>query len=253
MPAVTGSQIVSGAFALLNVFTPGESIPANDGEFARTTLNDMLSEWGQRKLFCPVVARERFDLSGIPPKGGPYNPYTIGSGGDFNTERPPNQDAILAASLIQTGVTPEVRIPLGIFTDDGYFANQVPGQTSTQPTGLYYNPTYAAGLGSVYLWPVVNIATNDLELLLQKFIVPFADLSTTYYLPDGAPRALKLNLADALQGTYGRTLSASDARLAISSLATFKRSNHKLTDLPSDAAGLFGSHGRPYNIIAGNG
>lgn len=234
MPAVTGSHIVSDAFALLNVFTPGESIPANDGEYARTALNDLLSEWSQRRAMIPVIVRERFDL--VANQGGPTNPYTIGGdGGDFDTVKPANQKSITMANLILTATSPEVRVPLGIYTDDGYNANQLPGMTSGQPTDLYYNPTYATDdLGSIYLWPVPDTNENDLELFIEQAVAQFTNLSSTHYVPDGLPRALKYNLADSLQGAYGRQLSASDQRIAVSSLGTFKRSNTKLTDLMND-------------------
>lgn len=250
MPAVTGSQIVGDAFALLNVFLPGESVPSNDGEYARRLLNDMLSEWAQRAMMIPVIARERFDL--VANQGGPTNPYTIGDGGDFDTQKPANQNSIVAANLILTASSPEVRVPLGLLTDQAYDAFQVPAQTNTQPTALYYNPTYANDLGSIYIWPVPTISTNDLELFIQKAIAQFADLSTTYYLPDGVPKALKYNLADQLQVPYGRTLAPAAQRFAVSSLGTVKRSNTKLSDLLNDAY-LFG-YGRPqlYNINSGN-
>ena len=253
MASTTGTAIVQGAFSILNVYLPGESIPADHGEYARTVLNDMLSEWGQRALFIPVIARERFDMT--VGKGSPTNPYTIGVGGDFNTERPSNQDSITAANLILTGTSPEVRIMLGIYTDQAYDANQIPTQTNTYPTGLYYNPTYASGLGSIFLWPVPNTAANDLELFLQKSIVQFANLSTTYYVPDGVPRMLKYNLADALQGAYGRQMSESDQRIAVSSMGTFKRSNSKMSDLANDATGIgSGSRGGGiYNIFTDTG
>lgn len=253
MASTTGSAIVQGAFAILNVFLPGESVPANDGEYGRTVLNDLLSEMGQRTLFIPVIARERFDMS--VGKGSPSNPYTIGPGGDLDTERPSNQDSITSANLILTGTSPEVRIPLGIYTDQAYDANQIPGQTNTYPTALYYNPTYASGLGSVFLWPVPNTATNDLELFLQKSIAEFADMSTTYYVPDGVPRMMKYNLADALQGAYGKQMSESDLRIAVSSMATFKRSNSKTSDLANDAAGIGGASrgGGIYNIFTDTG
>lgn len=234
MASVTGSEVVKGAFALLNVFLPGESVPANDGEYARTVLNDMLNEWGQRRLFIPVIARERFDL--VANQGGPDNPYTIGDGGDFDTERPSNQSSIVSANLILTSTTPEVRVPLGIYTDDAYDANLLPGMSNTQPTALYYNPYYTAGLGKVYLWPVPTVSYNDLELFLQKSVAEFANLSTTYYVPDGFPRLLKYNLAKVLQDAYGRELSANAMQIARSSLGTFKRSNTKLSDLMTDAA-----------------
>lgn len=251
MPAITGGEIVSDAFALLNVFLPGESVPASDGQFARRQLNDLLSEWGQRTLFIPTIARERFDL--VADQGGPDNPYTIGLGGDFDTERPSNQNSITGANLILTATSPEVRVPLGIYTDAAYDANQIPGLSNSQPTGLYYNPTYQDDLGSIFLWPVPDIATNDLELFLQKPLAQFATLSATYYVPDGAPKALKYALADLLQTPYGRALSPAAQRIAISSVGTMKRSNLKMSDLANDFYMFSGGVSTLYNIQTGSG
>lgn len=251
MPAVTGAQIVGDAFSLLNVFLPGESVPANDGSLALRFLNDLLSEWAQRPTMIPVVARERFDLTAN--QGGPDNPYTIGDGGDFDTTKPANQNSIVSANLILTATSPEVRVPLSPYTNQGYAANQLPGMTSGQPTSFYYEPTYQGDLGTFYLWPVPDVSTNDLELFIEQAIAQFANLTTTYYVPDGLPRALKYNLADALQVPYGRELSQKAERIAVSSLGTFKRSNTTLSDLMNDAYVFSQGRGTLYNIQTGSG
>ncbi len=253
MPSLTGLQLVTGSFNLLNVFLPGESIPNADAQTALTAANDLLSSWEQRYAFAPLVTRNRFDLSAVTGKGGPDNPYTMGTGGDFNVPRPANQNMIRQANLILTASSPEVRIPLGIYTDDAYNANQVPGQTNTQPTGIYYNATYQNDLGSLFIWPVVNTALNDLELFIQQPVAQFPDLSTTMYVPSGLPLALKFNVAQLLEGTYGKQLTDRQNKIAESSLNTFKRSNQgRLVDVQNDAAGIGSGGGRfaPYNIVS---
>lgn len=248
MPTVTGTALIQDSFALLNVFLPGEALPAADGAYALQALNDLLDEWSNRALMIPMIAREPFDL--VDGQGGPDNPYTIGDGGDFDTERPANQNSIVSANLILTATSPEERVTLGIYTDQGYNANQLPDMSSGQPTGLYYNPTFTDNLGSIFLWPVPDVATNDLELFLQKAVGQFADLSTEYEVPPGWPRALKYNLADALQAPYGKTLPDSALRIAVSSLGTVKRANTRMTELANDAW-FIGRRSRPYNIDTG--
>lgn len=252
MPAITGLSVVTGAFALLNVYLPGESIPADDAQFGLTMANDLLSSWEQRYAMAPLVTRNRFDLLAVTGKGGPDDPYTIGDGGDFDVPRPANQSMIRRANLILTTPSPEVRIPLGIYTDDAYDANQIPGQTNTQPSGIYYNATYEDDLGSLFIWPVVNTALNDLELFIQQAIAQIPDLSTTVYVPSGVPLALKYSTADLLQVPYGKTLAAAAQKTVISSLGAFKRNNQgRLVDIDNDAAGI-GGGGRstPYNILS---
>ena len=249
MPATTFQALADTTFALLNVFLPGESTPAPDANYARGAANRMLSGWGQRNTYIPVISRERFSL--VANQGGPTNPYTIGSGGDFNTERPSNQNSITAANLILTATSPEVRVPLGIYTDQSYDANKIPDMANSQPTGLYYNPTYANDLGSIYLWPVPNTATNDLELFLQKSIAQFSDLTTTYYLPDGGEDLITYQLALRMQGPYGRQLQPEDKRLANEVLGVFKRSNAKMSDLANDAYVFTYGRRTLYNIQTG--
>lgn len=252
MPATTFTAIAEVAFGMLNIFLPGEAMGPADANRARTICNRMLSGWGQRSaLFIPVIARERFDL--VANQGGPTNPYTIGAGGDFDTERPSNQNSIVSANLILTNSSPEVRVPLGIYTDQAYDANQIPDMTNAQPTGLYYSPTYANDLGSIFLWPVPNTAQNDLELFLQKAIASFADLTTTYYVPGGAEDAITYQLALRMQGPWGKKLDPEDVRLAAEVLGVFKRSNAKLSDLANDAFIFTQGRQTVYNILTGNG
>lgn len=246
MPSTTGSEIVGDAFAILNVFLPGETAPANDGQLALRFLNDWLSEMAQKALMIPVVAREVFDLTA--DKGGPSNPYTIGTSANLNTDKPPNQNSVQGAAVLLTASDPDIEVPLWIYTDSGYDSIAIKELTSSQPTGLYYNPTYATtGFGRIQLWPVPDNATNDLVLYLQKPLAQFANLSTTYYVPDGVPRMLKYNLASALQVPFGKQMSPMAERAAVNSLGTFKRSNTKLYDAVNDAS-FTGNAGGVFNI-----
>jgi hypothetical protein len=251
MPTTTFTALAEVSFGMLNVFLPGEAMGTADANRARTICNRMLSGWGQRNTYIPIISRERFDL--VANQGGPTNPYTIGDGGDFDTERPSNQNSITAANLILTATSPEVRVPLGIYTDQSYDANKLPDMSNTQPTGLYYNPTYANDLGSIFLWPVPTTSTNDLELFLQKSIAQFADLTTTYYLPDGGEDVITYQLALRLQGPYGKQMDPEDKRIANEVLGVFKRSNAKMSDLNNDAYVFSQGRRTLYNIQSGSG
>lgn len=250
MPQVTGLEIARDAYGILGVYSPVETPTGSDGQLALRFLNDLLSEWSQRAQMIPVIARLRFSL--VANQGGPTFPYTIGPGGDFDTPRPPNQNAIQSANLILTATVPEVRVPLGLFTDETYDWNQVPDLMNSQPTGLYYSPTYQDDFGTICLWPVPTVNTNDLELFVQQSVAAFADLSTEYWVPSGLPRALKYNLAASLQEIMGKTLAASAQQKAVASLGTFMRSNLHLVDLRTDAAWA-GSRSNLYNINTGTG
>lgn len=253
MPAITGLQVIQASLGILNITLPGETVSANDASFALGVMNRMIGGWSQRgALLIPVIAREVFDLTA--DKGGPSNPYTIGSGGNLNTAKPPNQNSITGASLLLTASDPDVEVPLTIYTDDGYANVRIKELTSAQPTGLYYSPTYStSGLGTINLWPVPDNATNDLVLYLQKPLTRFADTTTSYQVPEGVDDALVYNLAVRLAGPYGRQMNEDDKQTAVSSLGVVKRSNLKLSDLANDAAWATYPRRGLYNIQTGNG
>lgn len=252
MPAIRGLEIVGDAFAMLNMYLVGETVPPEHAEYARRSLNDLLGEFGVRSQFIPTIAPTRFPM--ILGKGTRYNPYTIGIGGDFNVAKPSNQLSIQGANLILTTPGPpnETRVPLAPFTDDGWSALPLPDLAGTQPTGFYYNPTFANDLGSFSLWPVPNNTVNDLEFFLQVGVPPFANLQTLYYIPDAWPRMLKYNLASDLQTFAGRELPAPAARVASSTRKLIMRTNLNMTDVANDAM-FSGGRSTGYNINSGQG
>jgi len=190
--SATALDLITAAFRIPNVFQLGQTIPTNVQTDALGFLNRMISMWQQQTI--PVVAREVFDT--VANQGGPDNPYTIGDGGDLDTERPPNQASLKGAGLLQfPGQSNEVEIPRGLLTDDGWEAIQVKTLTNAMFTNVYYNPTYADDLGTINLWPIPNTAQYDLVLYLAKHLVEFADVdTTTYFFPPGAEKAIVDNL-----------------------------------------------------------
>ncbi len=146
-----------------------------------------------------------------------------------------------------------MRVPIAIYTNQAAFANQVPTQTSVQPTSLYYRPTYVtSGLGAIEVWPVPTTSDNDLELQLLKPLAQFADTTTSVNLPDGWDEALVYNLARRWAGTLGAKMTTDDLDIARNSFETIQRANLNLQDLSTDAIGV-GDHRPFYNILSGNG
>lgn len=252
--STTAIAIARTSFQLLNVFLPGESVPLADANAALTFLNLMIGGWAQQRGTIPVVAREVFAM--IADKGGPSNPYTIGVGGNLNTARPPVQRSVEGVGLLlNPGTDSETEVPYTMLTNDAWEAIQVKNLANSQFTAALYKPTYANGLGSLFLWPVPNVTTNSLVLYIQKQIAQFADLQTTSYdFPEGYDEALIYNLARRLQVPYGKTLDADAMVIARESLAAIKRNNLPLADMPTDMGWLGNGNLRSgYNIQTGNG
>jgi len=249
MPAITAGTLITDAYALLNVIMLGAAPDARLSAQGLRFLNYMVHTWSQMPLTIPVVARDVFTLTAN--KGGPSNPYTWGTGGDFTTSKPPNQNSVTGAARILNASSPPVEVPLAILTDTAYQAIQIKDLSNSQPTCLYYNPTFTvSGLGTVNLWPVPNTAVNSLAVYRFQQLASFADLSTIYQVPDGMDTALMFNLAKWIANATGRSLMPETAEIAVTTFAQLQRSNAKMTDMANDLA-----HNRRagFNILTGTG
>lgn len=240
--------VIVDAFLDLGIFAPGESIPDEHAQFAFRTLNRLVSQLATQPLTFPFTNREVF------PVVSGQSTYTIGPGGDFNTVRPAS---ITAAGLLmpQASVTTgPVEVPLSELTDAAYISLPVKALQNAMFTSYFYDPTYAGGLGSVFLYPTPNVTTNSLVLYRGDMIAGFADLTTDYDFPQGYNDMLQFNLEKRLCRGYGkaREWTALDDELARDSIALCKRQNFQLADTALDGA-MTGDRRGGYDIYSGTG
>ncbi len=154
-------------------------------------------------------------------------------------------------ALLESNATDVVEIPRAIITDDAWQAIQIKSLTSTLFTCLYYNPTFAGGLGTIHLWPIPTTGDNSLVLYRRQQLTSFVSLDATYDIAEGYAEALGYNLALRMASPFGVSISDDVREMAGLSLGTIKRANVKLTDLPTDPA-LTHSRRGGYNIQTGN-
>jgi hypothetical protein len=219
--AVAALDLITDAFAELNCFLPGESIPATDAQFGRRSLNGLLGQWAQQHLTIPTTARLSFTL--VAGHGSPAHPYTIGPGGDFDTPRPANADALRGAALLITASAFEM--PLEVWTASDWQTLLTKTESGTQPIAVWYDPTFTAGFGALYVWPQPSDVTNPLVLYIDAPLSTFADLTTAYQLPPGYRDCLVFGLAKRLATPYGKEVTPELREKAASALSLIKRSN----------------------------
>lgn len=245
--ATTAGTLIKSAFGLLGVYQPNETMTATDGQDGLSRLNMLMGQLSLSPLSIPCRIREVFDMTA--DKGGPTNPYTIGPTGNFVTSRP---NKIEQAALLLTTAQPNpVEVPLSILTNDAYDAIQVKDLSNLQPTGLFYQPTFASGLGKIFLWPVPTVAYNDLVIYRLEQLATFTSLSASIDLPPGADEMLVYALAMRLAAPYGKVCPPDVMVLGQSAMRTFKRSNYKLADTPQE--NFTGNRNWGYNIQTGGG
>jgi len=242
------AAVVTDALIDLGVLEPGDTLSASDGALGLRALNKFISSLATQNLSFPFIEREVF------PVVAGRSTYTIGPvGADFITIRP---QSLTGAGLLMptTGATTgRLEIPRGLLTDDAYANIRLKDMQAALWTDVYYQPTYAAGLGSVYLWPTPNSTIYDLVLYRGDVVQGFANLTTSYDFPPGYAELLQFNLEKRLCRVYGksREWGPLDDDLARDALRLVKRQNFTLTDTVLD--GTLG-RGRPtYMIQVGNG
>lgn len=252
MPTTTARAIVTDAFFTLGVFQPGETLPADDAAFALRRLQEMQRSWKLAPLLSPTNVRETFTL--VSGKGGPSNPYTIGPTGDWVTTRPLSAAEISGVGLILPQTSPSVEMPRALLTDDAWQAIQVKDLGNAIYTDAYYNATYASDLGTFNVWPVPNAAGYTFVLYRNLPVAAVTNLDASFDLPDGYFEAQSYNLAIRLAAPFAKSaqLTPDVVTLARESLATIKRMNTRLTDLPTDPALTANVRGG-YNIQTGTG
>lgn len=250
MPTITATQILTDFFQALNIYQPGDPFAAADTTTLLRQLNSMVGQWAQQNLTIPAEQRLVFPL--VAGKGSSTNPYTIGATGDLNTVKPPNQSSVTGAGLLLNATVPPVEIKRGVMTTDAYDRLTLKDLQSTLFTNVFYLPTFASSLGTLFLWPVPTDLTNSLVIYTRVGLTAFADLTTVYSIPDGYDEALYTNLIVKAAKFFGRKPDAEDKLAARNALMTITRSNTELMDLENDFAAL-GGHGvrALYNIQTG--
>ncbi len=231
MPLVTGYDIINTAASNLNLTQVGVALQGPQADDAFKRLNRMLGGWALQKLTIPATAGETFPLVG--GKGGPSNPYTIGVGGNFNTDKPPSPDYISAVKLAMGGTTPVIEIDRVLYTREAYQDIAIKELSNEMFTGIYYFPT-AGPLGFINLWPVPDTTLHKLVLYHDSPLTSFVNLTTPYSLPLGYDEALIYQFERRMAGAYGRVMPADDALLAAQGMRLIKRNNVELTDMPND-------------------
>ena len=250
--STTGNIICQGALELLGVIDPEDSPPQAmiNGAFRR--LNMMMRSWSLQSYTIPFIDREVFPI--VSGKGGTDNPYTVGPGGDLDTTRPAKLEGI-GLLLAPVGSAPPVELVRAELTDDMYQFLAIKDLGNSLFTNAYYSPTFAGGLGSLYLWPVPNTSINSLALYRLKQLAEFTSPTAAYDFPEGADEAVEYNLARRLMSVYSvdPQRKADVLQLAKESLAVYKRSNINLSDVSCDPMFTPNNFRGGYNINTGIG
>lgn len=209
--AVAASTLIDRAMRLISQISPGVTPTTDEYTTGLEALNVMLDSWRNEKLMCYAMQDENFTLV------AGQQSYTVGSGGDFNTNRPVRIEQ--AYVVDNAGVSYDVTI----LTPQEYAAIGLKTSQATYPTYLYYAPDLQTG--HIWVYPVPS-AAYAMHCLTWTPMQAFATKDETAYFAPGWRRALAYNLAIELAPEYEKDPSPLVMKIANESKAWVKRVNH---------------------------
>lgn len=211
-------DLVTGSLRLLGVLASGEYPTASESQDALCALNTMIDSWKTERLMVYAILPQVFNLV------AQQKVYTLGPGGNWNTERPVGIDSMYLQYTDANSGPPPLNLLVELYNQDQYNAIIVPNTTTTIPNAAYIDDAFP--MRNVYLWPIPQVP-YAINLFTWSLVDGFAAITSPISLPPGYERALRFNLALELAPEYGLTPSETVAAGALTSKAVIKRNNIK--------------------------
>jgi hypothetical protein len=207
----TARELIETAARAINVLETQAALTANELTDALDILQDMLSSWSIEGLLQNALSRETFTL--VVGQAS----YTIGTGGDFDTDRPVD----IKNQFISDGAT-----DWGLAHVSIREYNDIRTKTNTgRPTYMAYNPENP--LGVILLYFVPDIA-YILHLDIKKELTSPGTVFANMVFPPGYNSAIWKNLAIELNAAgFGGIVTPFLAQGAKESKKLIKRLNIK--------------------------
>ena len=247
----TGADFVKGALRELGVLDPIENGHPEQIADGLIVGSDLLDAWRTDRLLIRGVTRAVYSLT------SGFQSYTIGTGGGFDQNYP---EAIEFWSVIPNGsATHPIERPRGRpLTYDQWQQIRIKSTTGPYPSSLYYDRSYAAGLGNILVHPIPNTSVADIVLYGRVPSITSLVAATAYDLAPGVTRMIKLNLAMELASRYTKGVTVDLGKLekrAEDALLLVRRSNLIPKAAPMRGEFLIGSSAlrRHFNVYTGGG
>lgn len=239
--STTARDIVTEAFAELNVFDAGTAIPALDADFGLKKLNRIIGVWNTKGVALPAVTIATYTATSS------LQPHTIGPSGATWTAARPTE--VLEVNQILGSGTSAYRLPIALLDEPTFNNIRLKSFANAYPQVAWFNPTETKA--SLYFWPIPSSAIT-IELITRLALTALT-LSTTFTMPDGYQQALTLTLAESLASAYQKQVPqqvAKEAREARTAIFDLNRKNHGTPRLTSDL-GVPSDTTRSYNYLIG--
>lgn len=190
----TVEDIITDALEITGLKDPNDPLETTDITLGLRRINSILDGWNVNKIRGYGVQELEFQLT--PQK----KTYTIGPGGDFDTERPVK---IENAFTFDSG---NVNYPIKLVNFIDYHSIQYPENYNSFPVVLWYNPL--SPLAEITLYPI-PASNYTLHLDVYFGFAPYASETDTVVLPQGYEKLLIYQLSIEMCSHYGKVIPKS--------------------------------------------
>lgn len=197
----TAQTLIKASLRAINAIATGETPTAAEMAEALEAMKIMLRSWSGNTIMVYTISQDTLALTGA-------SSYTIGSGGDCDTEWP---------TEIKGAVVDE-QYNLTLIGERRY--RSLARESYSVPTYLYYNPDYPLGVLYLYGTGGASMVIDSLKALTDP-----TTLTTSVAFPTSYDAAIKWNLALELAPEYGKDPSALVVKNAIDSKKTIMSKN----------------------------
>ena len=170
----TVRKLIKGAMRLINIVQANEEPTADDMDIAVQALDGMVDSWSNDSLM--IYTKNPFNFDTV---GGKQS-YTLGPGGEWNTERPMNIDQ--AYVHYQGAGSQPVDMPIQLANDAQWASIAVKSVMTTFPTVMYDNGNYP--LRTISIWPIPS-GVQTLTLWLWQPLLDLTNLDQEVMFPKG--------------------------------------------------------------------
>lgn len=215
----TPRDIINLALKASSILGVGQTALAEDINDSFVLLNQMISQWAQKRWLVYRLETFNFNCTGAQS-------YTVGPGSDFPIT--PRPDRLESAFVRQINQQPpnQVDYPLDILPARETYNRIALKKLTSFPSMIYYEPAYP--VAQAYPWPVPTANIYSLFLTFKQVIPKFTSLSQDINLPPEYEGALLYNLAIRVAANYQVAPRADVVALAKDGLATIRGSNTAL-------------------------
>lgn len=215
----TAVDLITLALKDIGALGIGQSIGPDDTADGLATLNMMLGEWQAERLSVYHLVD-----TAIPSTGA--QSYTVGTGGNFNIQRPVKIEA--AYARLNAGSASAIDYPVTLLDSrEDYAKIALKGLTSF-PEWAFYDASYP--MGSLLYYPIPN-ASFELHILTMEVLPQFAAPGTTINLPPPYISAIRYNLGPYLAPSYQIEPLPSLVRRAANAKRIIKRMNAQIQSM----------------------